>query len=141
MAGLQAGLRRSSDHPPVSLGRVLLALAVLGAGWWIIRSQHLIGPVPEGERAAPADRARTAARASDDRNAQTEAATRALDSPPSGGNAVSENMTPEQVRALLGPPDAMDSVTTELGTLVEKWTYRQAGKTVVFENGIVARVE
>jgi hypothetical protein len=127
----------------VSLARVLLALAVLGAGLWILRSQHLIGPppVPEAERAAPIDRARAAARASDARNAQTEEAARALDSRSSGGNAVSEDMTPEQVRALLGQPDGVESSTNELGTTIEKWTYRQAGKTVVFENGLVARVE
>jgi hypothetical protein len=126
----------------MSFGRLLLALVVLAAGLWIVQSQHLFGPATSGaERAAPIDRARGAARASAARNARTEAATGALDSQPSGGNAVSENMTPEQVRALLGPPDAVDSVTTELGTMVEKWTYRQAGKTVVFENGIVARVE
>ena len=126
----------------MSFGRLLLALVVLAAGLWIVQSQHLFGPAtPGAEHAAPVDRARAAARASEARNARTEAATDALDSQPSGGNAVSENMTPEQVRALLGPPDAMDSVTTELGVLVEKWTYRQAGKTVVFENGIVARIE
>ena len=126
----------------MSLGRLLLVLAVLGAGFWIVRSQHLIGPpAPEGERAAPIDRARTAARASDARNARAEAATGALDSPPSGGSAVSENMTPDEVRALLGSPDSVDSSTTDTGVAVEKWTYRQAGKTVVFENGIVARIE
>ncbi len=126
----------------MSLGRLLLVLAVLGAGFWIARSQHLIGPsAPEGERAAPLDRARAAARAADARSTQLEAASRALDSEPSGGSSVSENMTPDQVRALLGPPDAVDSATTELGVTVEKWTYRQAGKTVVFENGTVARVE
>ena len=125
----------------MSLGRVLLVLAVLGAGWWIVQSQHLIGPAPEGERAAPIDRARAAARAGEARNGQTEAAARALDSPPSGGNAVSENMTPDQVRTLLGPPDAVDSGTTDSGGTIEKWTYRQVGKTVVFENGVVARVE
>jgi hypothetical protein len=126
----------------MSFGRLLLALAVLAAGLWIVQSQHLFRPaMPGAEHAAPIDRARAAARASAARNARTEAATGALDSQPPGGNAVSENMTPEQVRALLGPPDAVDSVTTELGTTVEKWTYRQAGKTVVFENGIVARVE
>jgi len=126
----------------MSFGRLLLVLAVLGAGFWIVRSQHLIGPpASESERAAPLDRARAAARAGDARNAQTEAATRALDSQPSVGSSVSENMTPDQVRTLLGPPDAVDSATTELGVTVEKWTYRQAGKTVVFENGIVARVE
>lgn len=50
-------------------------------------------------------------------------------------------MTPEQVRALLGPPDSVDSETSETGVAREKWTYRSVGKTVVFENGIVARVE
>jgi hypothetical protein len=126
----------------MSFGRILLALAVLAAGLWIVQSQHLIGPAaPDGERAAPIDRARTAARAGEARNGQTEAAVRALDSQPSGGRAVSENMTPDEVRSLLGPPDAMESATTEIGVTIEKWTYRQAGKTVVFENGIVARVE
>jgi hypothetical protein len=126
----------------MSFGRILLVLAVLGAGWWIVQSQHLISPpAPEGERAAPIDRARAAARAREARNGQTEAATRALDSQPSGGNAVSENMTPGEVRNLLGPPDAVDSGTTESGGTIEKWTYRQVGKTVVFENGVVARVE
>src|SRR6202030_3253498 len=94
LAGAQGRLRRSSDHLFMSLGRILLVLAVLAAGWWIVQSQHLIGPAPEGERAAPIDRARAAARASEARNGQTEAAARALDSLPSGGNAVSENMTP-----------------------------------------------
>jgi hypothetical protein len=50
-------------------------------------------------------------------------------------------MTPDQVRALLGPPDSVDSETSDFGAAREKWTYRSAGKTVVFENGIVTRVE
>jgi hypothetical protein len=126
----------------MSLGRLLLVLAVLGAGLWIVQSQHWLSPSPpEGERAAPIGRARTAASVSDSRNAQTEAATRALDSPPSGGSAVSENMTPDEVRALLGPPDSVDSSTTDTGVTVEKWRYRAVGKTVVFENGIVTRIE
>ena len=126
----------------MSLGRVVLVLAVLGVGWWIVRSQHLIGPpAPEGERAAPIGRARTAAAASDQSTARTEAATGLLESQASGGNAVTENMTPEQVRALLGPPDSMQLETTETRGTVQKWIYRQVGKTVVFENGVVARVE
>jgi len=50
-------------------------------------------------------------------------------------------MTADQVRALLGPPDSVDSETTDGGSARERWTYRTAGKTVVFENGIVIRVE
>lgn len=125
----------------MSLGRLLLVLVLVGAGVWLVRSQHLLGPAkPDAARAAPVDRAREAARASGARNAQTEAATRDLDAPAPDG-AITENMTPEQVRALLGPPDGVDSQTTDSGVALEKWSYRRVGKTVVFENGVVARIE
>jgi hypothetical protein len=57
-----------------------------------------------------------------------------------GGGAVSDNMTPDQVRALLGPPDEVSTETTPAGASREIWTYRSVGKSVVFENGIVAAV-
>jgi hypothetical protein len=126
----------------MSLGRLLLVLLVLAGGLWLARTQNLFGPAadPAGEgAAAPTDRARAAARASAARNAQTEAATRSLDGAPAG--AVTENMTREQVRALLGPPDSVDSETSDSGAGREKWTYRNPGKTVVFENGVVVRIE
>jgi len=123
------------------MGRLLLALLVLAAGLWLVQTQHLFGPAADpGAAMAPADRARAAARASAAQNAQTEAASRSLDGQAPGG-AVTENMTPEQVRALLGPPDAVESETTDSGATREKWTYRTAGKTVIFENGIVVRIE
>jgi hypothetical protein len=50
-------------------------------------------------------------------------------------------MTPEQVRAILGAPDSVDSETTESGVARERWTYRSVGKTVVFENVIAVRIE
>jgi len=126
----------------MSLGRLLLVLLLLAGGFWLVRTQHLFGPAAEAAgdgNAAPTDRARAAARASARREAQTEAAKQSLDSAPAG--TVSENMTPEQVRALLGPPDSVDSETSDSGAALEKWTYRSVGKTVVFENGIVARIE
>lgn len=126
----------------MSLGRLLLVLLVLAGGFWLVRTQHLFGPAADAAgdgTAAPIDRARAAARASARRDAQTEAATQSLEAPAAG--RVSENMTPEQVRALLGAPDSVDSETSDSGTTREKWTYRNVGKTVVFENGVVARIE
>jgi hypothetical protein len=96
--------------------------------------------MPDAGSRPPIERARAAARASGAQNAQLETAAREAEAPASGGS-VSENMTPEQVRALLGPPDAVDSETTETGVARERWTYRSVGKTVVFENGIVVRVD
>jgi hypothetical protein len=125
----------------MSMGRLLLALLVLGAGLWLVRTQHLFSPAADpGAATAPADRARAAARASAAQNAQTEAASRSLDGQTPAG-AVTENMTREQVRALLGPPDSVDSETADSGASREKWTYRTAGKTVIFENGIVIRID
>ncbi len=128
----------------MSFPRLLLVLVVLAAGYWLVTKAGLVGEKHDLAPAtqSPLERARAAARTSDARNAQAEAAAAgALDSAPSGGNAVSENMTPDQVRSLLGAPDSVDSSTTDTGVAIEKWTYRSVGKTVVFENGIVARVE
>jgi hypothetical protein len=128
----------------MSAGRILLLLLVAGAGLWIVRSALLPhsadSSTPDAGSRAPIERARAAARASGAQNSQLEAAAREAEVPASGGS-VTENMTPDQVRALLGPPDSVDSETSETGVAREKWTYRSVGKTVVFENGIVARVE
>ena len=59
----------------------------------------------------------------------------------SSGTGVTENMTPEQVRGLLGSPDTVESFTTDTGKAGEKWTYRQAGRAVVFENGVAVSVQ
>ena len=126
----------------MSFGRLLLVLLVLAGGFWLVRTQNLFGPAADAAgdgTAAPTDRARAAARASARREAQTEVATQNVDAASPG--RVSENMTPEQVRALLGPPDSVDSETSDSGVAREKWTYRSVGKTVVFENGTVARIE
>jgi hypothetical protein len=130
----------------VSLGRLLLVLLVLAGGLWLARTQHLFGPAADsaaGDAAAPADKARAVARASAARNAQTEAADRSLetDSSADPGGSVTENMTRAQVRALLGPPDSVDSETSDSGVVREKWTYRNPGRTVVFENDVVVRIE
>jgi hypothetical protein len=57
------------------------------------------------------------------------------------GGAISENMTPDQVRSLLGSPDETRTETSETGASRERWIYRSVGKSVVFENGVVIRVE
>ncbi len=125
----------------MSTGRLLLLLLVAGAGLWIVRSALLPNTsTPEAGSRAPIERARAAARATGAQNTQLEAAAREAEAPVPGGS-VSENMTPDQVRALLGSPDSVDSETSETGVAREKWTYRNVGKTVVFENGIVVSVE
>jgi hypothetical protein len=121
--------------------RLLLLVLAVGVVWYLVKSYGLFSPASGGAAAGtanPIDRARAAAGASDARTSAGEAAGREADAP--AGGAVSENMTPDQVRALLGPPDDISTETLGSGVTRETWTYRSVGKSVVFENGVVAQV-
>jgi hypothetical protein len=123
------------------LSRLVLILLVIAIGWWLYTRSGMFSARPGAETpTAPTDRARTAAAASSRRASESGAAQREADAPvPSG--SVTENMTPDQVRALLGSPDDTSTETTDSGAPREKWTYHSVHKTIVFENGVVVRVE
>ncbi len=125
----------------MSLGRLLLILIVLALVVRFLKSSGVFLPKSTAPpQSGPIDRARAVARQSEERRTQAEGVKREADSgSPSG--AVTENMTPDQVRALLGAPDDVVSETSNSGTPREKWTYRSVGKTVIFENGVVVRVQ
>jgi hypothetical protein len=120
---------------------LLIAAVVIVALWYVAKSQGWITPSPvaTGSATAPIDRARTAAAASQARTSQGQSASREADQP-AGGGSVTENMTPDQVRGLLGNPDDVSNETTASGAPRETWTYRNVGKSVVFENGVVTGV-
>jgi hypothetical protein len=122
--------------------RLLLALLVLALGYWLVTKSGLLGHKRDDGAASQAlvERARAVARQSAERSAQAQGTQREADAPTVSGT-VSENMTPEQVRSLLGSPSEIRTETTETGGRREKWTYAAVGKTVVFENGIVVSVE
>ncbi len=115
--------------------RLLLLAIAVAVVWYLVKSYGLFSPAnPAAPAGGPVDRARAAAAASDARTSAGSAVAREADqSAPNGG--VTENMTPDQVRALLGSPD---DVSTEGSR--ETWTYRSVGKTVVFENGVAVSV-
>ncbi len=121
-------------------GRIILFLLAAGVGLWLYKGQSTsLFRGSGGDNAAPIDRAKAAAEKSNSRTADTAAAqTEADAASPAAG--VTENMTPDQVRALLGPPSSTRSETTDAGVPREIWTYSQAGKTVVFENGVAVSI-
>jgi len=119
--------------------RLLLLLIVVGVVVYLVKTQGLLTKTTAADpRGSPIDRARSAAAASDARTSAGSAVAREADAPL--GGSVSENMTPEQVRALLGTPDDVATETTSTGGTRETWTYRNVGKTVVFENGVAVSV-
>jgi len=120
--------------------RLILLLIVAAVGLWIYKSSGILGSKTEDASSrAPIDRARAVATKAQSRDTQTSEAAREAESTAPGAG-VTENMTPEQVRSLLGPPDEVTSDTTDTGQPREKWLYRSAGKVVTFENGIVVSV-
>jgi|SRR5215472_3219650 len=127
----------------MSLARLVLALLILALGYWLITKSGLLVHKPEEnvEAQAPSERARAVSRQNAQRNADTQGAQREADSPPVAGGAVTENMTPDQVRALLGSPSEIRTETTDSGARRERWIYAAVGKSVVFENGVVSAVE
>jgi hypothetical protein len=123
------------------LSRIILVLLVLALAWWLWTKSGIFSSGSGGDAStAPVDRARTAAAASAARASETGQAQREADAAAPSG-AISENMTPDQVRSLLGAPDETRTETSETGAARERWIYRSVGKSVVFENGVVIRVE
>ena len=122
-------------------GRLILFLLAAGVGLWLYKNQSssLFRGSDNGP-AAPIDRAKAAADKSNSRTAETTGAQSEADAGSPAAAGVTENMTPDQVRALLGPPSDSRSETTDAGVRRETWTYSQTGKTVVFENGIAVSI-
>jgi hypothetical protein len=121
--------------------RLLIFVIAAVVLWYLAKNFGLLpaSVAGGGSTTAPIDRARTAAAANDARTAAGQGVAREADQPVNGGT-VTENMTPDQVRALIGSPDDVSTETTATGGPREIWTYRSVGKTVVFENGVVAGV-
>src|SRR5262245_60368282 len=111
------------------LSRLVVVLLVASFGWWLVTRSGLFSSssASSAEAAAPVERARTGAAAASGRAGDTNAGQRDADATAPSG-AISENMTPEQVQALLGPPDETASETTETGASRQKWTYRNVHK-------------
>ena len=121
--------------------RLLLLLVAAGVVAYLVKSYGLFSPAtPAGSVENPTERARAAARSSDARTAAGEAVAKEADQS-TGGAGVTENMTPDQVRRLLGSPDDTSTETTGSGATRETWTYKSVGKSVIFENGVVVSIQ
>ena len=125
------------------MSRLVLLVIVVAVGFWLYKhsSGGLLGTrSSEPGSAAPIERARQAARTADERQAEADRLGREDASAREPGR-VQENMTPSEVRTLLGSPDEVTTGSTESGAPRETWTYRSVGKKVVFENGVVVSIE
>jgi hypothetical protein len=126
----------------MTLGRLFAVAIALLIGWWVITKSGWFGKqeTAASQSQAPIERARDVSRKSAERSAAREGAQNEADSAAAPG-VITENMTPEQVRKLLGSPSDVQTETTDSGARREKWIYSSVGKTVIFENGTVVSIQ
>lgn len=125
------------------MARLILLVVVLAVGYWLFKNSAggLFGSRgTDSSSSAPIDRARDAARKADARHAEADRLGSEAAAPREAGR-VHENMTPTEVRALMGAPDEITSDSTATGAPRETWHYRSVGKKVVFENGVAVSVD
>jgi hypothetical protein len=125
------------------MARLILLVLVVGVGLWLYK--HSAGGLlgsrgEESSNRAPLDRAREAARKADERQRDIDRLGAEASSPREAGR-VQENMTPSEVRALMGSPDEVVAGASDSGAPRETWIYRSVGKKIVFENGVAISVE
>ena len=123
------------------MGRLIGILLTLAVVAWVVKTYGVFGSKPGSDATSTAmEKVKETEKKSDSYNSQLAAA--AQEATQAGGNGtVSENMTPEQVRALLGEPDSIEQTTSDTGKAQERWIYRSVNKTVLFENGIAVSVQ
>lgn len=121
--------------------RLVLLLLVVGAILFLVKNYSGLlgkGSGAASETASPIERAKALRNEANRKAAEQDSAQREADKAPAAG--VTENMTLDQVRSMLGPPDEIETGTAESGRSQETWTYKSVGKKVVFENGIVVSI-
>jgi hypothetical protein len=125
------------------IGRLIFILIALILVVYLIQNYHVFSPrTGDGSvsTSAPLQKARALERQAKRRKAEMDETAREAEQTIQGPE-VSENMTPDQVRSLLGPPDEVETGTSDTGKSQERWIYRQAGKTVIFEDGVAVSVK
>ena len=124
------------------MSRIILLVIVVAAGFWLYKNSAggLLGNRQNEESRAPIDRAHRVADAVEQRQAETQRVASEEPTPREAGQ-VHENMTPTEVRAMLGAPDEVSTETTASGGTREIWTYRNVGKRVVFEDGVAVSIQ
>jgi hypothetical protein len=115
--------------------RLILILAAAVAIAWLWRHR----PAPAANPAAAPE---PSAASSDSGGAGLTLAQAAQEAADAGSTgSVHENMSPDDVRRLLGPPDSVQTSTAPDGSAQERWIYGRQHRAVVFKNGVAVSVE
>jgi hypothetical protein len=125
------------------MSRLILLVIVVAAAFWLYKHSaggllgtNDVGPAPR----APVERARDAAHKSEVQQQELDQMGREASDNSREAGRVHENMTPSEVRQMMGDPDEVTTGVSAAGTPQEIWVYRKVGKRITFENGVAVSV-
>jgi hypothetical protein len=119
--------------------KVLFLAIVAGIGYWIYTTRPTLSGIIDSIT-QPLFGSRAAVDSSEHNRVGDEAGTVVAEqSDPTKVKALREGMTKDEIRELLGRPDSSDKIKKD-GVEQERWTYRDARRSIVFEKNRVVSI-
>jgi len=116
----------------------LLLLIVAGVGYWIYKDRPTMSGIIDS-LTNPLLGSRAAVKSSERNRVQGDASSTVAEQGDSRVESLREGMTRDDVKEMLGSPDAISTEKKD-GVLLTKWTYRDAHRLVVFKGDRVVSI-
>src|SRR5262249_3434394 len=119
--------------------KVLFFAILAGIGYWIYTTKPTVSGIIDSIT-RPLLGTRAAVDSSERNRVGADAGTVISEQSDAKGGSAKEGMSREEVRELLGRPDAIDNVKRDDGVEQVRWTYREAKRVIVFEKNRVVSI-
>jgi hypothetical protein len=120
--------------------RKILFFGILaGIGYWIYTTKPTVSGIIDSIT-RPILGTRAAVDSSERNRVGADAGTVIAEQSDSKVGSLKEGMTRDDVRDLLGRPDAIDNIKRDDGVEQQRWTYREARRVIVFEKNRVVSI-
>lgn len=119
--------------------KVLFFAILAGIGYWIYTTKPTVSGIIDSIT-RPLLGTRAAVDSSERNRVGADAGTVISEQSDAKVGSLKEGMSREEVRELLGRPDAIDNVKRDDGVEQVRWTYREAKRVIVFEKNRVVSI-
>ena len=116
----------------------LFLAIVVGIGYWIYTYRPTVDGIVD-TITSPLFGSRAAVKSSEHNRVRDEASTVVTDQTDTRPTVLKEGMTKDEVKEMLGRPDAIDKVYKDGEELV-KWTYRESRRAITFRGSKVVSI-
>ena len=119
--------------------KVFFFAVLAGIGYWIYTTKPTVSGIIDSIT-RPILGTRAAVDSSERNRVGADAGTVIAEQSDSKVGSLKEGMTRDDVRDLLGRPDAIDNIKRDDGVEQQRWTYREARRVIVFEKNRVVSI-